>query len=227
MPVSRRGWHCRGWHHRPPGLRSRRRRVRRTPASVRGLVAGAASRARQALAGKTAPARARAGDRTGGRRAAARAAPCGRCPRAAPGVPAATRLSCLASPQGGQGLGLFGRIGALARQREHADASTAISSAISDASRARSFLLIESLPPPAGSTKPCAQPSTGAATGVSARPFSVAVQPPYGSASTRVPPAAGALTPLMPTGLAASVVTVPSAATTRARATGPVTCHKS
>ena len=36
-----------------------------------------------------------------------------------------------------------------------------ISSASSDASRARSFLLIESLPPPAGSTNPCAQPSTG------------------------------------------------------------------
>ncbi len=106
-------------------------------------------------------------------------------------------------------------------------ASTTISSASSDASRARSFLLIESLPPPAGSTNPCAQPPTGVAIGRSARPLRVAVHPPYGSASTRVPPVAGALALLMLTGLAASVVTVPSGAITRARATGPATCHRS
>ncbi len=87
--------------------------------------------------------------------------------------------------------------------------------------------MIESWPPPGGSTNPCAQPSTGVATGLSACPFSVAVQPPYGSARTRVPPLAGAVTPLRFTVPEDSAVVVPSAATTRTRATGPVTCHRS
>jgi len=75
--------------------------------------------------------------------------------------------------------------------------------------------------------KPWAQPRTGAASGFSGVPFSVAAQPPYGSASTTVPPDAGARTPLMPTGCDGSVLTVPSEAITRTRDTGPATCHRS
>jgi hypothetical protein len=106
-------------------------------------------------------------------------------------------------------------------------ASVAISSRISESGRARLLRVIEIVPPPGGSTNPCAQPSTGAETGLSACPFSVAVQPPYGSARIRVPPAAGAAAPLRFTVPDVSTVVVPSAATTRARPTGPATCQRS
>src|SRR6202035_4924725 len=96
-------------------------------------------------------------------------------------------------------------------------ASVAISSRARDSSRARLFLVIDSRPPPGGSTNPCAQPFTGEATGLSARPFSVAVQPPYGSARIRVPPPAGAVTPLMFTAPEDSAVVVAAAGTTRTR----------
>jgi hypothetical protein len=108
-----------------------------------------------------------------------------------------------------------------------ATASSAISCTKREISRARLLRSMESLPPPGGSVKPCAQPFTGVASGLSGCPFSRAVQPPYGSARTRVPPLAGAKVPVMPTTLDLTGVMVPSAAITRARATGPATCHRS
>src|SRR5262249_16005680 len=54
-----------------------------------------------------------------------------------------------------------------------------------------SLRVITRWPPPAGRVKPCAQPSTGAARGVSGLPPRVADHPPAASASTRVPDVPG------------------------------------
>ncbi len=106
-------------------------------------------------------------------------------------------------------------------------ASRAMTSRNKESSRAMSSWVTESWPPPGGSANPWAQPSTGEASGLRARPFSFAVQPPYGSASTRVPPLAGTVIALPFGALDDSAVTVPSGATARTRATGPVTCQRS
>src|SRR6266567_8610180 len=81
-------------------------------------------------------------------------------------------------------------------------------------------------PPPAGSTKPCAQPSTGASV-VSGLPPRVADQPPAASASTSVPEVPGATAAVAPTGPDGTGTAAPPGVRTRTRATGPDTCHRS
>ena len=75
--------------------------------------------------------------------------------------------------------------------------------------------------------KPCAQPSTGAASAVSGLPSRVADQPPAASASTRVPEVPGASVAFTPTDPEGTATAVPDGVTTRARATVPETCHRS
>ena len=75
--------------------------------------------------------------------------------------------------------------------------------------------------------KPCAQPSTGAASVASGLPLRVADQPPAASASTRVPEVPGASTVFTPIGPEGTGTAVPAGVTTRARATVPETCHRS
>ena len=82
-------------------------------------------------------------------------------------------------------------------------------------------------PPPAGSTKPCAQPSTGWADEASGFPLRVADHPPADSASTRVPEVEAASTVFTPTGPDGTGTAVPPGPITLARATVPATCHRS
>ena len=90
-----------------------------------------------------------------------------------------------------------------------------------------SLRVMTSRPPPAGSTKPCAHPSTGAASRVSGLPLRVADQPPAASASTSVPEVPGATTAFTPTGPEGTGTAVPPGVRTRTRATVPDTCHRS
>ena len=80
-------------------------------------------------------------------------------------------------------------------------------------------------PPPDGRRNPCAQPPTGATSGVSGCPLSAADQPPVGSASTNVPPAAGTLAPATRTVPEFTGTTVPFCSTTRTRAVVSDTRH--
>jgi len=81
--------------------------------------------------------------------------------------------------------------------------------------------LTDSVPPPAGSRNPCAQPFTGAASGVSGWPFKVADQPAAGAASISVPPAAGAFAPATLTGPDGTATTVPPGPVSVAGAKAP------
>src|SRR5262249_61551626 len=84
--------------------------------------------------------------------------------------------------------------------------------------RPMSPCLTDSVPPPGGSRNPCAQPFTGAPSGASGRPFTLADQPPAGSASTSVPPVAGTRAPVTRTGPEATGITVPLGSVTVTRA---------